>query len=185
MGERTKDVLAEGLRQLLEEKLLDRITVRELTGKCHMGRNTFYYHFRDIYELMDWMFIGEAEKIINGLDDKDDWQRGMTQAMNYIFENKNVIYNIYNSINKQKIENYLYDVMQGIIFGFVTRQTGDNDIPVEYKKKIADFFRYALVGWVFQWMENGMKETPEKVVSDLDGLLDGVLEKILGNAKRK
>ena len=53
----TKKLLADGLKELLEKKTLDKITVKELVATCGVNRQTFYYNFQDIYELLEWIFF--------------------------------------------------------------------------------------------------------------------------------
>ncbi len=43
------------LRKLLEKKTLDKITVKDITDDCGVNRQTFYYHFHDVYDLVEWI----------------------------------------------------------------------------------------------------------------------------------
>ena len=52
----TKKELAAALKQLMEQKPLEKISIREITSLCGLRRETFYYHFADIYALIQWMF---------------------------------------------------------------------------------------------------------------------------------
>ena len=49
-----KHDLAEALCQLLETKTLEKITVKDIVARCGVNRQTFYYHFHDVYDLMRW-----------------------------------------------------------------------------------------------------------------------------------
>lgn len=62
MSQITKRALAASLKKLLAEKALDRITVTDLTEDCGVNRQTFYYHFRDIYDLVEWIYTSEASR---------------------------------------------------------------------------------------------------------------------------
>ena len=59
----TKKLLADGLKELLEKKTLDKITVKELVATCGVNRQTFYYNFQDIYELLEWIFVEEGKRV--------------------------------------------------------------------------------------------------------------------------
>ena len=63
MGIATKKLLADGLKELLGKKTLDKITVKELVTACGVNRQTFYYNFQDIYELLEWIFVEEGKRI--------------------------------------------------------------------------------------------------------------------------
>lgn len=62
-GNRTKYALDHALRQLLEAKHLDQIRVRELTELCVIRRQSFYYHFVDVYELFEWSLQQEKQRL--------------------------------------------------------------------------------------------------------------------------
>ncbi len=73
MSQTTKKALAASLKQLLKEKPLDKITVTDLVEDCEVNRQTFYYHFQDIYDLIEWIYVSEAARI---LGDKKQRQLG-------------------------------------------------------------------------------------------------------------
>ena len=54
MAHATKQLLANALKKKLNQKTLDKITVTELAEDCGVNRQTFYYNFQDIYDLLDW-----------------------------------------------------------------------------------------------------------------------------------
>ena len=67
-----KYALAQSLKKLLSVRKLDKITVKDIVEDCGVNRQTFYYYFRDIYDLLEWNFQDAAEKLIrSGLDQKD------------------------------------------------------------------------------------------------------------------
>ena len=53
MPNRTKEMLAESLMKLLARRTLDKITIQDIVDDCGYNRQTFYYHFHDIYDLID------------------------------------------------------------------------------------------------------------------------------------
>lgn len=61
----TKKALADALKQLMAEKPLQKISVGDICERCNMNRKSFYYHFRDKYDLVNWVFYTEfAEQFI-------------------------------------------------------------------------------------------------------------------------
>ena len=56
MSEITKKALAETLKKLLSKNKLNKITIKEITEDCGVNRQTFYYHFKDIYDLLEWIY---------------------------------------------------------------------------------------------------------------------------------
>ena len=62
MSQTTKRALEASLKKLLLEKPLNKITINDITEDCGVNRMTFYYHFKDIYDLVDWILTEDATK---------------------------------------------------------------------------------------------------------------------------
>ena len=58
--------LEESLKHLLLKKPLDKITINDLTTDCGISRMTFYYHFKDIYDLVEWCCLEDARIALQG-----------------------------------------------------------------------------------------------------------------------
>ena len=58
----TKRALADSLKKLLSRRPMDRITVQDVTDDAAVSRQTFYYHFHDIYDLMEWLVVDECSQ---------------------------------------------------------------------------------------------------------------------------
>ena len=69
MSELTKKALAVSLKKLLSKKELSKITISNITDECGVNRQTFYYHFKDIYDLLEWIYKNE---VIDEIDNKDE-----------------------------------------------------------------------------------------------------------------
>ena len=65
----TKEALANALKNLLKQKSLSKISVKDITDYCNISRNTFYYHFKDKYELINWIFRTDMLTNVNTFDD--------------------------------------------------------------------------------------------------------------------
>ena len=75
MSKITKKALAASLKKLLAERPLDKITVIDIVNDCEVNRQTFYYHFQDIYDLLEWVYLNEATKALDGKNTYDTWQQ--------------------------------------------------------------------------------------------------------------
>lgn len=77
---------------------LDKITVRMLVENCGLNRQTFYYHFQDIYDLLRWMFQEEAVSLLHQHEGALLWQDGLLQLFHYIEANRAVCLCALNSV---------------------------------------------------------------------------------------
>lgn len=80
-GTRTKCELNSALKELLRQKPLDQIRVRELTELCGIRRQSFYYHFTDIYELFSWSVQQEQEMLCRRQDNCLTWQQALLDLL--------------------------------------------------------------------------------------------------------
>ena len=62
----TKYALEESLKKLMLQKPLDKITINDLTTDCGISRMTFYYHFKDIYDLTERACLEDASRALEG-----------------------------------------------------------------------------------------------------------------------
>ena len=72
---RTKLDLESAMRELLRERPLEQIRVRELTERCNIRRQTFYYHFTDVYDLFSWSMKREQEQLCRRQEECLTWQQ--------------------------------------------------------------------------------------------------------------
>lgn len=179
MSQMTKNALADSLKALLELHPVDKITISDITDDCGVNRMTFYYHFQDIYDLLEWSWIREANKVLNGKKTYDTWQQGFLQIFNAVSENKQIVMNIYHSVNREQIEIYLYKLTYDLLFGVIEENAAGMDVRDDDKKFIADFYKYAFVGLILDWIKNGMKADPSQVIEHLDVLIHGDIKKAL------
>ena len=179
MSQITKRALASALKELLEHKPLNKITIADITEQCGVNRQTFYYHFQDIYDLMDWIFVSEATQVIQGKKTYNTWQQGFLQIFEYVLANKALITNAYHSLSREQMERYLYDVTYHLLIDVVEEQAAGIPVRQEDKAFIADFYKYAFVGLLLDWIRQGMKEDPKRIVNRLSILIHGDIGRAL------
>ena len=109
------------------------------------------------------------------------WKQGILNIFKAIGENKLFILNVYNSISKEQLENYLYKIVYTLLISVIEEKCVGMIVEYEEKKFIADFYKYAFVGIILNWIENGMKEEPMKIVNYLDITLSGNIINALNN----
>ena len=158
MSNTTKRALEISLKQLLLQKPLDKITIQDLTTDCGISRMAFYYHFKDIYDLVEWACVEDGKRALQGKRTYDSWQEGLEQIFEAVLENKPFIMNVYRSVSKEQIENYLYKLTYDLIEGVVEEQSQGSSLSEEDKRFIADFYKYGFVGVMLDWIKDGMQK---------------------------
>lgn len=181
MSQTTKRALEASLKNLLLQKPLNKITINDIAEDCGINRMTFYYHFKDIYDLVEWACIEDAAKALEGNKTYDTWQQGFLNIFNAVLENKPFIMNVYHSVSREQVELYLYKLTYDLLIGVVEEKASDMVVRDEDKKFIADFYKYAFVGIMLNWIKNGMKDDPQQIVDHLSILIHGDITRALNN----
>lgn len=176
MTQFTEKAIREAFVGLLNEKPLDKITIKEIVETCGISRNTFYYHFADIPTLLEDVINREIERVVSKTETESAWEDAFISGAQFALENKRFIYHAYKSVRHEEVERYLNSVAGEIMRRFVDRVA--EEIPVSERDKllIADFYKAALVGMVVEWLNRGMKTDPVPVIKRLGTMLEGNIE---------
>ena len=173
MNNITKNALEESLKKFLLQKPLDKITISDLTTDCGISRMAFYYHFKDIYDLVEWSCIEDASRALQGKKTYDTWQQGFLQIFEAVQENKPFIINVYRSVSREQVELYLYKLTYDLLIGVVNECSKELNVREDDKEFIANFYKYAFVGVMLDWVKNDMKEDPKQIIDRLSTLMHG------------
>ena len=173
MSQVTKRALEASLKSLLLRKPLSKITVTDITEDCGINRMTFYYHFKDIYDLVEWCCQEDASRALAGKKTYETWQQGLLQIFEAVRENKPFILNVYRSVSREQVENYLYKVTYALLDGVVEEQAQGMSVRQEDKAFLATLYQYMFVGLMLDWIKSDMKEDPQAIVSRLELAIHG------------
>lgn len=134
---------------------------------------TFYYHFKDIYDLVEWACEEDAREALAGKKTYDTWQQGLLQIFQAVLDNRPFILNVYRSVSREQIERYLYRLTYDLLIGVVEEQASSLDVCQADKEFIAHFYKYGFVGLLLDWIRQDMKEKPEVLIERLAFLMQG------------
>lgn len=175
MSQITKKALEASLKNMLLQKPLDRITINDITEDCGISRMTFYYHFKDIYDLVEWSCVEDAEKALQGKKTYETWQAGFLQIFEAVQANKPFIMNAYHSVSREQVEIYLYKLTYDLLIGVVNEQAAGMAVRDDDRRFIADTYKYAFVGIMLEWIRNNMMDDPQAIIEKLDILIHGTI----------
>ena len=161
------------MKELTRKKNFDKITVSDIARFCGLNRQTFYYHFQDKYELVDWIYYNEVVSIIiNGLD-YDNWDTKILQFLNRISEEDYFYMNTLKSSVENEFREYLFKVTVELLCDIIHGIAANADAKEKDVRFIAEFYAFGLVGVIVSWIQKGMKETPEYITAQLKNLVYG------------
>lgn len=174
---RTKQDLAQSLKTLMQTMPLERISVGDIVESAGLGRNTFYYHFQDKYDLVNWIFENETAGILCQDLTVENWDLYLKQLEEY-FRSNQVFYcnalaysgqncladTIYHTVRRRVIK-------QGMALTAPQRQ-GMTDEEVN---AVGEVIACTFLGLLVHWAQNGMKEDPKSFHECLRRIMDGSL----------
>ena len=167
MSEVTKRALEQSLKNLLLKKPLTKITISDIAEDCGINRMTFYYHFKDIYDLVEWSCLEDAKKALEGKKTHDTWQEGFLQIFQAVQDNKPFIMNVYRCVDRAQVERYLKPLVDNPLMNVIEEESADIPVREEDKDFIARIYTYIFVGLMLDWIADDMKEEPKVIVDKL------------------
>lgn len=174
-----KRVLASTLKEMAEKKSLSKITINDLTQACDVSRQTFYNNFKDIYDLVEWIYLKEVVTPIERGKIYDKWQDALTSIFQYISENHVFVLNTYRSFGKGFLEKVLRQEIELFLSNQVFKKikvTKEEAKQVEFSYS---FYTYALVGVGLDWIEKQMLESVEELVERIEKVMLGEIISLL------
>lgn len=172
----TKRELATSLKKLMQKKPLEKIRVKDVVADCGVNRQTFYYHFKDIYDLLDWIYKTEAVDRIAGYKTYDTWKQGYYMIFKYVADNHAFCMNTFYSLGRDHLDKFLYNITFHLLIGVIDEISVELNIKKEQKNFVAEVYTFILIGLVVKWMKNGMKENPEDIIEKLNKLIEGEIK---------
>lgn len=163
----TKQAMYHALKKLITTKSINKITIKDITDTCGLNRQTFYYHFKDIYDLLEWSFQEEFRFIDSYLQKPEyTWEEIFAGSVKYISQNKYICQCIVCGLARDQLILSLHNSIYEIVRKIILRSLSQNQIPEKYLDFTARFYTYALSNYLFDWVKNGMLETPEEVIDN-------------------
>lgn len=156
MSNFTKAAIKQSFIKLLNEKPLKQITVRDIVEDCGINRNSFYYHFADIPTLLEEIIMEEATRIIAEHPQIDSVEECLVVATQFARQNKRAIMHIYNSVNRELYEQYLWQVSEGVVTAYADTILADHPICKDDRDLIIQYYKCLCFGLTTEWIRTGM-----------------------------
>ena len=183
MSQVTKRALEQSLKNLLLKKPLTKITINDIAEDCGINRMTFYYHFKDIYDLVEWCCIEDARKALDEKRTYDTWQQGFIRLFEAVRENKPFIMNAYHCVDREQVEKYVNPLVDDLLMGVIEERSAGMSVREEDMQFIAKVYSYSFVGLMLDWIRDDMRDDPEELVKKFAMVIQGDLTSALSRFK--
>lgn len=181
----TKLSITYAFKELLLEKPYNKITVGDIASKCGINRQTFYYHFLDIPDMVGWICNEDATKVLKEKVTYSNWQEKFLDIFNLLLKEKVFVMNVYHHISQEILFRFLHRVTFDMLMEVIDEKSMNITVSQEERDFIANFYKYGFLGLVLDWISHDMVEDPKIIIYRLDSLIKGSFEQALTNAKIK
>lgn len=168
----TQNKLALSLKELMEKELFEKLSVSDITSNCGFHRQTFYYHFEDKYELLDWII---QEELINPFIEDFKFENIYVKLYN-LFSTMNSEKKFYQNslkINTEELSRYISKIANENVVPLIRSIKLDNDIKSDDANEliVSEFLSYGITGVIICWVQRGMKDSPEVMTKRIERII--------------
>lgn len=173
-------LLAESFKELVQQQPIEKITIKEITDKAGVIRPTFYNHFQDKYELLEWIIRTQLIDPMQMLLENGMFRQAMVLLFTRMI-NEKAFYmkashlegqNSFESIVKSSITKVVQEVLEKR--GHIEKLPAwvSNELLAEYYAQSASFV-------MIKWIQSGMELAPETMAEVYDDMLHMSLSDVL------
>lgn len=182
----TKRMLAQSLIKLLYREPLSSITVQQITDDCGVNRQTFYYHFQDIYALLEWIFEEDARQLLGGNVTYASWKEKFLEIFRHLQEYRVPAQNIYHSISRAQLVRYLRAMVTPVVREVAEDIAEKNHMTIlpEDLDLVVALYEWSFVGIALDWLDGLIEKSYEKHLDKAMAVIDGSMEHALQKLAR-
>ncbi len=165
----TKRALAEGLKELMDKKPFAKISVGDICESCGMNRKSFYYHFRDKYDLVNWIFYTEFVHSLSYRPEDSGWTH-MNAVCRYFDDNRRFYSKALRIEGQNSFRDYFRDILEAILLEYLKQYFGSE----KDSTFAAEFFTDAVICALIRWLTSKTPEPPEVFTEHIHSCMKGV-----------
>lgn len=185
MASFTKKAIRDSFVKLLNEKPLNQITIRDIVDNCGVNRNTFYYYYQDLPQLVESIVNEDADRIIREHPTITSIEECVNTAIGFALENRKAALHIYKSVNRDIYEQYLWRVCEHAVTTYVDGVLSGRSVSDQDRSVIIDYIKCVCFGLIIRWLESGMMEEVQCRFHRICELKQGDLEQMIARCEKE
>ena len=165
-------VIADTFSQMLDKEDIDKITVTKLIAECHISRQTFYYHFKDIMDVLEWTFRRATRELVEQSLGTEDRIKSLTAYVTFVRQNRAKLEKLLYSRRWVQIEGMLVEAVTIYLAEIARNKVPDLDLSVDDLEIMLKFYACGMVGVLLQYVDRpNLNE--EKLVIQMEKIITG------------
>ena len=184
MSKYTQKAIIQTFQDMLKQMPFDKITVSAIVSKSEISSNTFYYHYRDIYDLLDtWVRIMWKQLFQDALEQMS-WQDALKSVLHKMQDNSALVYHLFESLSRERMERFVFESTGDIFYRLGCKEVGNASVPETTLRRIAEYNGYSLLGFLLKFLWNRMDMDIDESVDQISCIFKGNIQWVIsGQAK--
>lgn len=167
----TKDIIVTAFWQLLDEKPFNQITVKDIVTRCQVNRNTFYYHFHDIPELVEYSIKEDVDAIMRSNNQFGTLTEYITPLIRFSHQRKRAVLHIYRSVEREIFLQLLEQLTLYVVGIYVDTVASEFSLIKEDSELLTHLYKSLLIGMLLDWFDHSMDYDLEEVLTKISQML--------------
>lgn len=165
----TRQAFAAALKKCVSAQPLSKVTVGMLLDETGYNRNTFYYHFRDIYDLLHWTLDQELFVMIERLNLLNNYDEAVRLVLDYISDNAVFFSHISDSLGREALRDFCYGDVLHVVTDIIddTIQLEKVQVPAAYREFLIRFYSEAVAGVLLDWISTQGAGDRAEIIANL------------------
>lgn len=178
MAADTKQVIADALFEILKHKSFDTVTVKYLVKTCGISRQTFYYHFRDLMDVLEWDIRQILERDLENILRTEDFQSAIRFFVTQTVEKRAVIRLLLDSHRRPELERLLVQALRAYLSRLFRHEYPNSQLSASDVAIALDFLTCGVIGVLLGACAQPSPD-PEQLTGQLCRLLSGEMHRQL------
>ena len=182
MSKETKQLIADTLMELSRQKSIDRVTVKDIVERCHISRQTFYYHFQDLTDVMEWMLRRTMEQMLEESLKAETAEDALRIFVSTVAERtQGILPKLLDSQRRTQLERLMMQSVRSYLHEMVKNRLSDLQIKYADLQVAIDFCSYGITGLLLEYGAKGEIDV-EQLTAQIYRILSGnILQHISDN----
>ncbi|WP_431030495.1 TetR/AcrR family transcriptional regulator C-terminal domain-containing protein [Lysinibacillus sp. LZ02] len=156
----------------MQTKPLEKISIQEVTDNADLNRQTFYYHFEDIYDLLKWTLEREALELLYERKDEQLWNEGLRELLHYLDQNRAFAVNAVQSLGRDHFNRFFYQEVNDLIMNVIQQFTEEMNVcDDKYLGFLAHYYTLSFTAIAISWLMGEMDYTVDEFIQMIDQAL--------------
>lgn len=143
-----KAIIADTLNEILKTKKLDKITVKDLVDTCKISRQTFYYHFKDLMDVVEWNQQRALKKSIENSLKASTWREAIEDMVREAFQNRELIQRLLSSERREEMEYMFFKAVRTYLQEILREKAPNLTISPADADTVLCFYSFGIVGMI-------------------------------------